>query len=448
MNTSHQNGRSGEIDPEFSPVVVPHPAPISGREVLTLELLIPLPDGGFILGCHSHNESTPMLVRITPDHKLDLSFGQQGYAYVRLQTAVPSAENPGVLLGLHRMEDGKLIARLETGVLYRGRLTRCPVLIRFNSDGTRDSTFAEDGVHLYALPGPRGQTLEQLPDISSGESSPAEVHHLTVYGDLKVMPDGKILLLTTTMDEETSAWRTFVLRLNDNGELDPTFNGTGIMEPRVERFRPYRLLPQDNGKFLISGRSYTEQREGFIARFDENGYLDKTFGTDGYFTDFGDGLFTRIYSLLPDKDSHIAFTGRRGSGQLIDRATVVVGKIDSEGRFSPDFNGGQAVIIESSSADEYAELTNQSALIDSSGRIVVGGRDIDFSTGKVEGYLARLLENGQADSTFGTNGVVHYPRDQIIDVLGLAESPGTPNRYYLIAQRDNTVEEVLMRLLA
>jgi uncharacterized delta-60 repeat protein len=454
MNNVYKNGKAGELDPGFLPIAIPDPHPQPATEFLLPDILVPLPDGGFIIGCQHYIESynqPPTLVRITPDYKLDTGFGKEGYAYVSLRSAEPQALNDGAMLSLDLLPDGKILVRLETTINDNGQTIYCPVLARFNSDGTKDSTFAQDGVRLYPLPPPvPGGVVPPDEPVSTASSLRPAIQARLAFGDIKVLQDGGMLLLTLSMDVSTRQPRSFVLRLLPDGSLDPAFNGTGMMEPEAStEFRPYRLLPQENGMLLISGRFYTGTLDqGFIARFDESGNLDRTFGNDGYFTDLGDRLFTLIYKLLPDGNGNIVFTGQRGSGALNERTSVVIGKIDTQGGFSPDFNEGQAVVIAPSDADagENAELTHESAFIDSSGRIVLGGRDMSFPS-KVTAYLARLLGNGQADSSVGSDGVLHYPSDQIIAVKSLTESTDAQAYYYTLTLQPDTTGQV-SRLLA
>jgi uncharacterized delta-60 repeat protein len=443
MNDKHQNGRSGDIDPGFAPITIPNPVP--GDRGFNSDMLLALPDGGLIVSCQDDIYSQPpALARLTPSHELDTSFGQQGYAFVDLQDD-PLAEDAGHILDLEQTADGKLLVRLETHVHINGRRTTCLALACFNSDGTKDPGFANGGLGVYLLQGPELDRPEALNQQTSRLPLPRSVRFPNrAFGDLKVLPDGKLLVLTSAQDVTENIHRPYVLRLTPDGQLDTTFNGNGMMEPKSYMwFKPYRLLPQDNGMMVISG-----EHPGipFLARFDESGALDQTFAGNGYFTDFGNYAYSSFFKLLPDEAGNVFFTGQRGGATFLDgRGVVAVGKIDSQGQISPDFNGGQTLLIEPDEPDDVV-LSNFDAFIDSSRRLVLGGRKM--VAGKLTAYVARLLEDGQVDTAVGKDGVRYFTSEGLGGVTDIIESPASPEYYYATALPPDFQPARLYRLLS
>jgi uncharacterized delta-60 repeat protein len=445
METVRQSGRAGEVDPGFAPIVIPNP--VAGERGLYADLVLALPEGGFVVGCQDENPmQPPTLVRISPGYQLDTLFGQQGYASVDLQTAEPSARNDGHLLSLDRLADGRLLARLETHVVLEDeRRITCLALACFNSDGSKDLGFANGGVGIYPLPGPELKRPRPLSKLASKIPVPRVARFpFRSYGDLKSLPDGKLLIVTSVQDVTEGAHRAYVLRLTPDGEFDPTFNGNGLVEPKSYMwFKPYRLLPQNNGMMLIGG-----EHPGipFIARFDESGALDQSFAGDGYFTDFGNYAYTSFFKLLPDEAGNVFFTGQRGGATFLDgRGVVAVGKFDSQGQISSDFNGGQTVLIEPNEPDDVV-LYNFDTFIDSSSRVVLAGRKM--APGGAIGYVARLLEDGQADTTVGMDGVRYFTPEGIRGLTDITESPASPEYYYVTALLQDGPPAGLCRLLS
>ncbi|MDO7928818.1 hypothetical protein Q6A51_18690 [Pseudomonas sp. KFB-139] len=423
MNNTPVSPKSGEIDPGFQPVVVPNP--VEGQRLFSVDTLLRLADGSFIAGCQDENyRQLPCLVRIKPDNSLDTTFGQNGYAFVNVRSA-PLAENDGYLLNVDLLPDGRYLARLDTTITIKGQRVSSLVLACFTADGQKDPAFGNNGLRLYPLPGNPGQWPSPLRKLASRIPQPQSLRFPDEqYGDLKVLSDGKLLVLTTVRDMVEYVHRTYVLRLTPDGEPDPTFNTDGLMEPEsYVWFKPYRLIVQDNGMFVIGGE---HPGVPFIARFHENGALDTTFASDGYFTDFGNYAYSSWNSLIQDADGNIVCAGNRGSVNIVrGRGVLAICKLDMNGQRIPEFNQGETVLIESREPDNVVPV-NFTAIVDRSGRIVVAGRHIN-AIPKLTGFMARLLENGQPDTSLGADGVCYY--EEIEGLNYLSEDPDT-GAYY------------------
>ncbi|RMQ44490.1 hypothetical protein ALQ04_01739 [Pseudomonas cichorii] len=426
MNTQSNSFKSGEIDPGFQPITVPNPQP--GERDFSIDTLLRLSSGHFIAGCQDAvYYQIPCLVRINPDHSVDTTFGQDGYAFIDLSNE-PLAENAGHLLDVYQLPDGGYLARLDTIATLKGQRLSCLVLACFTVDGQKDPNFGNDGIRLYPLPGPKPQWPEALRKLASPIPSPqlSRFPHER-YHDLKVLSDGKLLILTTARELNENTHRPYVLRLTAEGELDPTFNSSGFMEPvGYMWFKPHRLLEQNNGMLVISG-----EYPGipFIARFHENGTLDTTYGDNGYFTDLGPYAYTRWHTLLPDAAQNIVCVGQRGGPTFLQgRGVTVIGKLDVNGQRVPEFNQGQSVLIEPREAGDVV-LSNFTAIVDQANRIVIGGRQLSPVT-LLTGFMARLLQDGQADTSLGENGVLYYEDLQSLDYL--LEEPGMGVYYSVV----------------
>ncbi|AHF66214.1 delta-60 repeat domain-containing protein [Pseudomonas cichorii] len=418
MNNTPVSPRSGEIDPGFQPIFIPNP--IEGQRNFSVDTLLRLADGSFIAGCQDEVYSQPpCLVRIKPDNSLDTTFGQNGYAFVNVRSA-PLAENDGYLLNVDLLPDGRYLTRLDTTITIKGQRVSSLVLACFTADGQKDPAFGNNGLRLYPLPGNTGQWPAPLRALASRIPQTKSLRFPDEqYGDLKVLSDGKLLVLTTVRDMVEYVHRTYVLRLTPDGELDPTFNTDGLMEPESYMwFKPYRLVVQDNGRIVIGGE---HPGVPFIARFHENGALDTTFASDGYFTDFGNYAYSRWNTLIPDADGNIVCAGNRGSINIArGRGVLAICKIDMNGQRIPEFNQGATVLIESREPDNAVPV-NFTAIVDSSGRIVLGGRHIN-SVAEMKGFMARLLEDGQPDTRVGADGVIYY--EEVVDSLNyIIEDP-------------------------
>ena len=445
MSNTTANARSGEVDPEFPTIAIPNPA--EGERDLSAILVKPHPNGGFVLGCQNElYGQAPCLVRILADNSLDTGFGEAGYAYIDLSTeSLP--ETDGYLMSIHMLTDGKLLARLETSVTLKGRHVTCLVLARFTGTGDKDPEFGSNGLQIHpllglpsVLPEPLRQPVRRVPEPREPRFPYEE------YGDISVLADGKLLVLTTARDLTENTHRPYVLRLTDSGALDPTFNGNGLMEPDSYMwFKPYRMLVQSDDKLVISG-----EHPGihFIARFDQAGTLDTTFGNNGYFTDLelGNYDYSSFLKLLPDGSGNLVCSGQRGSQTPTERGVTVVCKIDSNGHAAADFNAGKTVVIEPREVGK-AVLSTFDSFIDDSNRIVLGGRHLFIGENiGMEGFVARLLANGQPDTSIAPDGVRYLT--QFSSLLHMTPSLDSDNHYYATASPVEGYPPRLYRLIA
>ncbi len=98
-------------------------------------------------------------------------------------------------------------------------------------------------------------------------------------GAVVLQSDGKILLSgSAQLDPDNDYHRTpFLLRYNSNGALDPSFGTNGRLITELSNFSGSRVAVLPDGKLLVAG-----QTDGFaVARFSASGALDTSFGTNG-----------------------------------------------------------------------------------------------------------------------------------------------------------------------
>lgn len=128
------------------------------------------------------------LVRLTENGILDSSFGNNGF----IKTDIPNQGND-YALALALQSDGKI---LQAGTCKNGKIM---AICRYNIDGTLDATFGNQGI----------DTL----NISLGKD---------IIRDIIAQDDNRIIIVG-----ETSS-NACILRLTQFGQIDSTFNNTGI----------------------------------------------------------------------------------------------------------------------------------------------------------------------------------------------------------------------------
>jgi len=179
-----------------------------------------------------------------------------------------------------------------------------------------------------------------------------------------------------------------------SGSLDTSFAGDGTImtfippileEPDYNTDIPVAVAIDGDGRILVAG--YGATHPFVLVRYNADGTLDTTFGTDGLAT-FDTQAYGRASCMAVQPDGRILVGGGLG-------AYVALARFMPDGSLDPDF--GQGGIVQQ--GEPRGSATNIDLLSD--GRIIL-------ATGGVTGtlHLARYEFNGLPDDSFGTNGVV------------------------------------------
>jgi uncharacterized delta-60 repeat protein len=252
--------------------------------------------------------------------------------------------------------DGKILAA-GTGNGLSSNLY-APVM-RFNTDGTFDSTFA----------------------ATIGDNIG---YHLSQQADGKIIATG-------FFSEYGENEHNGIVRLNANGAVDTTFNvslnGNGFVGA---------IAKQADGKIIVGGR-FRKAGGVFnnnIARFNVDGTVDTTFVTGaGTQTDLF-FLYSSVNALAVQPDGKILVGGIFSDfDQSGGRYNLVRlnnnGSVDETFGISGDITQAPGTFVE-----DFNVLSN--------GQIMVAGRF--FTTFFSQRNLLRLNTNGSIDSTFNING--------------------------------------------
>lgn len=219
----------------------------------SIDAVVLQPDGKILLGgtIDTGNTNNDFLVmRLNYDGSMDNSFGGGGYV-------ISSFTNPlwkgfgEVLTSISLQADGKIIALGS----YKFSLDTLQ-LLRYHSDGKIDSSFGINGrVFVYR------DFLFPIPN------------------DVIVLPDGKIILGATTRIAAINRHCFTAIRLLSNGDLDTSFNHTGVAYAQIGNTLVYckAMQVQPDGKILLVGHADSLT----VVRFDTSGALDIGFGKIG-----------------------------------------------------------------------------------------------------------------------------------------------------------------------
>jgi uncharacterized delta-60 repeat protein len=220
--------------------------------------------------------------------------------------------------------------------------------------------------------------------------------------------DGKIVMAADhgSPGDRTKTGRDFlVARYNVDGSLDTSFGSGGYtitdFGSIYDAAQAVALQPQATGpsKILVVGLTDVVGHKGALigevalARYNANGTLDTTFGTNGkVITGLSRG-FQYVSSVAVDSSGRIVVAGETGSPTLL--------RYTPNGALDTSFGTGGVVITTLGGVN-----INEAAVVQPDGKIVLACDPFDPATNTREFSVARFNVNGTADSTFGSGGVV------------------------------------------
>jgi uncharacterized delta-60 repeat protein len=304
---------------------------------------------------------------------LDTTFSGDGLASVDF-----GSDDEGV--GAAVQPDGKLVAlgRADGGSLVDFAVAR------FNPDGTPDTSFSGDGRVRFRF--------------STGDNVSRD--HATA---IALQPDGKIVVVGDT-DVAAKAGNEHdmaVARLNANGSLDTTFNGTGRQTIDYgQSDQVADVAVQADGRIVVGGSAVRGNDEDFaVARLTTDGKLDPTWSSDGKAaTHFQ--VAERLNGITIAPDGEVVAAGQfQAVSTNIDTALA---RYTTDGELQPAFSGDGKQIISLGSKDSAVDITAQP-----DGKLLLAVADLTFQTSDT--VVARLTGAGDLDTTFGTGGKTVAP---------------------------------------
>ena len=298
-----------------------------------------------------------LLIRYNPDGSLDTTFGSGGKVITDFFGNFDSAE--AVVI----QNDGKIVVA--------GEGSDDIALVRYNPNGTLDSTFGSGGKVTTDFFGSFDQAR-----------------------DLAIQSDGR-LVVTGTADGPTHLGDFVLVRYNADGTLDLTFGSGGkvLTDFAGLHDEPNALVIQTDGRIVVVGLSNIGGKAVFaLARYNTDGGLDPAFGVGGKTTT--DSLSGNAFDVALQGNGKIVVAGAVGSDFALAR-------YDTDGGLDPTFGVGGKVTTNFFSFS--AQATGVAIQVD--GRIVAVG-EIFFFGSRSDFALARYNADGSLDATFGSGGQV------------------------------------------
>jgi uncharacterized delta-60 repeat protein len=224
-------------------------------------------------------------------------------------------------------------------------------LVRYNADGSLDTTFGTDGIVSAALIATRA-------------------------ADVAIQADGKIVV---TYADYT------VTRYNSDASLDTSF-GDGGTAATVLDYGASSVLIQADGKIVVSGSDFA------LARYDSNGNLDPSFGVGGK---VNTGFGGQGSGLVGQPDGKLIVAGDIFAG---GHTSFAVARYNTDGSLDASFGTGGEVSTSFGSTNNGAN----SVTLQADGKIVAAGA----SDNSENLALVRYNVDGSLDASFGSGGMV------------------------------------------
>lgn len=236
-----------------------------------------------------------------------------------------------------------------------------------------------------------------------------------------VQMDGKILVAGQTTNSEL--YTEFALaRYNENGSLDNSFGLGGIVTTNFgTNAVGTSLAIQEDGKIIVTGcaNSSSPQSIFALARYNMDGILDSEFGIGGQVTTpFGGNDLS--YSVAIQSDGKILVAG--ASWMTSIGFGFALGRYNTDGSLDNSFGVGGKV----STTFGTIESRGWSVAIQADGKIIVVG-DVWNGSGRDFG-VARYNTDGSIDNSFGMDG-------KVITSFG----PGSSTPHSVLIQADGKI---------
>ncbi len=340
-------------------------------------------------------KSSFSIVRYNSDGSLDTSFGSCGIVV----TSVDRGDDLPTSVVIQ--PDGKIVIGGAAGAslpwnwnpLYPGITPDflisprySPVLLRYNPDGSLDSSFNGTGIDEFYYDNypSQGSASPFLPN-------PLPLNDASSINQLQIQADGKIIV----------AAGPDIVRINTDGSIDQTFGQGGLITVPMPLFGGaiQNLVIQPDGKFLVATNSYAAVNEFAIsmARYNADGSLDMTFNN-------GIPVLT---PETPDGWGELTDLAVRPDGKIVASATVnylgaqsygVLARYNSDGSLDASF-GTDGQVFEQAYGWNVVAVQSDGKLIAVGGGIM----DSDGVQATSDFHVKRFNADGTEDIGFDTS---------------------------------------------
>ena len=344
--------------------------------------------------------------RYNTNGTLDNSFGTSGLATFLIQTTTPPVGPSITTNSLAIQSNGSIVVcgyiLDNTGTFFQ------MFVVRFNSNGTLDTTFNSPVGYIFITP---SMFTIAYPLIGFTECYAESVQIDTSVSPNKIVIGG--YAEGVIPPSLTPTYFFALARLDLNGGLDLTFGISGLVAQNFTGLDEYGFsLAIGSGNYFLAGRQEgitppTPNYRFIVAKFDTAGNPVGSFGSSGVtvIPAFLSLTVQEARSMLVQPNGNIVLAGTSYTTAPFPASQVLsyaLARLDgNNGTLDTSFGTGGTVITSVINLN----LTGYSVAIQTDGKIVLGGGYFNTATSLNASFsLARYNVNGSLDLTFGING--------------------------------------------
>lgn len=360
----------GQLDPTFGTggkVIAALDAGGDGLAAIALQ-----PDGKVVAAgsvIHNNWPLSFLLARFNPDGTFDTNFGNEGVVLTNFGDS--TAEANALIL----QSDGKIVVAGVSGAGSGSELNDF-ALARYNSNGSLDQTFGNGGKVKTHFPGV----------YNTGSRATAAA----------LQPDGKLVVAGTYKNEATA--REFALaRYNATGGLDTTFGTGGLVTTSMGSGDAiaFSVALLSDGRIVASGYVEVGRRnhDFALACHNPSGTLNQSFGNGGRVTtDFLGATDDIAYGLAAQSDGKLVLAGRTGTYPTFHFALA---RYNNNGQLDQSFGaGGKVSSTFDNSGQGYDITVQKDGKIVLAGISAPAGGNFDFTVLRYFGTSAAPNSTG------------------------------------------------------
>lgn len=387
-----------------------------------------LPDDKIVVLIPVRNESGYKnigLLKLNEDGSIDTSFGNVGISMMPYSGGVDEIQCQGSTMFI-RQSDGKFVSACRSNPI--GGPDQM-YLVRFNDDGTLDTSFDSDGVVNSTLQSNGFGNFIQQSDgklVAVGQKPNGPYNQQGLHTAVRFNVDGSLdtvfnsaadsalsgsfvygAAITQQNDGRLVILGNAMIRLNINGSRDTSFSGDGIVP-----FASGNSVVEDAAHNLVTvgftaDNCYTQPPCPFnirLTRVLPNGNLDTSFGVGGViamagYTHFWAGL---LPSLVLQTDGKWVMTTTQANDANFTN-DYDIRRFNSDGSVDTAFGVAGVVNINFGGYGDSTDAVATTALQQQDGKLVAAGWLYDANSIKQFG-LVRYNFNGSLDTTFNGSG--------------------------------------------
>lgn len=252
-------------------------------------------------------------------------------------------------------------------------------VLRFNVDGSNDTTFGVSTSNIYSLYSP-----------------PFDANTTHYPAKMAIQADDRIII--SGLGQSSSGNSYWAVRLMPNGVIDSSFNGNGYMNMSFGTMqdRGKCVAIQNNGKIILAGKSGSLGQNFAMARINSNGTLDTTFGIGGKAQTTFINTLSDVNTVAIQPDDRIILGGWVYNSPY--GRDFALTRYNSNGSIDTSFgtNGKIITTVNNFYNDQITKL-----IVQNDGKIIAGG----YVENLQKFVLIRYTSIGALDTDFGINGI-------------------------------------------